>query len=221
MSSGSAVARERAALALGIVGGKQAEQALRRARTRESEKNVVGSIDEALTQIENARAALREITDPAAVARHCLARDPGFVTRSISAVESLCHVENGRVSEHGDWWLVTSTASGGEGRRIGTSTFDGYSIATFIPSPDGKYLAVLSSAEGAPFLQVADLPALVRHGDTRIVRELPLPLAQFSLKEWKGSALLVASGSDVTSLPGTRRLSSSAGKQIFSWDVAQ
>jgi hypothetical protein len=49
---------------------------------------------------------------------------------------------------------------------------ESYSIDDFMPSPDGKYLAFLSSAEGVPFIQVVDLVEFVRKKTMKPVGEL-------------------------------------------------
>ncbi len=232
LSRGRPGARGKAAMALGMAGGTRAEQALRQALLREKETSVISAIDDALRDIDAARLALRETTEPAAVARHCLDEDAGFMARPIRTRivdgrstrvnEQLCHVDNatGGVSEHGDWWVLRTTASGVHSRRIGINEFWGYSVSNFASSPDGQYLAVLSSAEGAPSIQVADLAALVERGQTRLVRELPVGLGVFSLKGWKGHTLLVASSSHFIGLPDSRiELLPSSGEQLFSWDV--
>src|SRR5262249_43047685 len=122
----------------------------------------------------------------------------------------------GSVSDPGDWWLLGNTSSGVETSRIGTSSFWGYSIYDFIPSQDGKYLAVLSAAEGAPFIQVVDLVEFVRRKAMKAVGELGVGInGDVSLKGWNGNMLEVRSGLLIghgTELLGT-------DEELFSWNV--
>jgi hypothetical protein len=226
LSNGGVAARKKAADALGLIQGERAEQALQRARQVEKEKSVTDSIDDALRRIERARSALRETTEPAAVARNCLsAASPGFIAKPIKTLflderparvdEILCYVDALLVSDPGNWWLLKKTPSGVESNRIGRNSYWGYSIDDFVPSPDGKYLAVLSSREGAPFIQVVDLVEFVRKKNMKSVGELgPGPGA--SLKGWKGSTLEVSSSLFIIGY-GTELLGTDA--EVFSWNV--
>jgi hypothetical protein len=228
LSNGEVAAREKAADALGLIKGERAEQALRRARQVEKEKRVADAIDDSLRRIESERSERRERTEPAAVARNCLsASSSEFKARPVKMLfldgqstrvdETLCHVEAfGSVSEHGNWWLVRTTPSGIESSRIGTNSFLGYSINEFLPSPDGKYLAVLSSAEGAPFIQVVDLMEFVRRKTMKPVGELGVGInGSVSLKGWNGSMLELQS----TMLIGYGTELLGTDEELFSWNV--
>jgi hypothetical protein len=228
LSNGGVNARERAADALGLIKGDQAEQALQRARHAEQEKTVIEAIDDALRQIELARAALREVTDPASVARHCLSGDSEtFKAKRIRTLflsgrptpvnETLCHVDALGVSEPGTWWVIRTTPSGAETSRIGTNSFGGYNIENFLPSPDGKYLVVHSSVEGVPFIQVVNLVEFVRNKAIKRIGELPVGLGVFDLQGWNDRALLVWSTLFIGQ-PDRLDLPDPAG-EVFSWDV--
>jgi hypothetical protein len=162
LSNGSVAERRLAAHALGSM-EEQGEQALRRARPVEKDAGVLEIIDQAIDQIEYGRPYS---ADPAVVARHCVPGDsPGeapyeFTARPIGSLFldgattrvdlTLCHVGGQyRKTGGGEWWLLRKTSSGVETTRIGANPFF-YGVGEFIPSSDGRYLAVLSFAEGAP-----------------------------------------------------------------------
>jgi HEAT repeat protein len=228
LANGEISSREKAADALGLIQGEHAEQALLRARQSEKEQSVLNSIDDALRGIEVARAERQEITVPVKVARHCLSTDSDrFKAKPIRTLflderptpvdETLCHVEALEVSEPGNWWLVRTTPSGVESSLIGVNSFSGYSIGDFRPSPDGQYLAVLSSAEGAPYIQVVDLVEFVRKKTMKLVGELPLGLGTIHLRGWNGRALQVASSLFIGQRERLELITPS--EEAFSWDV--
>ncbi len=172
------------------------------------------------------RSERRERTEPAAVARNCLSAALSFKAspiqtlfldgRSTRVDETLCHVDALSVSDPGDWWLLTKTSSGVESSRIGPNSFWGSSINEFLPSPDGKYLAVLSSAEGVPFIQVVDLAEFVRKKTMKPDGELGVGInGNVSLKGWNGETLEVRSNLLIgygTDLLGT-------DLEVLSWNV--
>jgi hypothetical protein len=229
LSDGGVAARQVAAHTLGLIGEGPAEQALQRAQTLEKDTRVATYIKQALSYIDSNRR--NELTDPTVAARVCISkdseRDLDFTARRIETVfldgrptkvnEILCHVAGEYVSSPGDWWLVSTAPSGVRASRIGRNPFF-YSIGKILPSPDGRYLAVLSSAEGAPNLDVVDLPSLVRDKTWKPVGGLGLGLGDVSLKEWKGNTLEVASSMLFLGQKyGTYLLG--AREEIFSWDV--
>jgi len=63
-----------------------------------------------------------------------------------------------------------------------------------LPSPDGRYLAVLSVGEGHPVLDILDLDRVVQgtHGDRSLFFVDPYP-GSIELLSWEGSRLKVAS----------------------------
>jgi hypothetical protein len=178
------------------------------------------------------QATRREATDPVVVVRHCLAGDRyGFKATPITTLflygrstpvdDYLCHVDAFDYEEptaRGNWWLLSTTRSGVRGTRIGRNRFEGYAIGDFLPSPDGKYLAVLSYAEGAPSIEVVDLVEFVRRKTFKPVRSLPVGLGTVSLKAWSGGALQVASDTLFIGLPDRMELVVHA-EEVFSWDV--
>jgi hypothetical protein len=230
--SGGSAARAMAASALGLIGGDRAEQALRQALPLEKEARVTSSIAAALRLVEQGQSELRETTDPAAVARNCLASGlDGFKATPVKTLfldgrprpvdEYLCHVDAvGRKdpTEPGDWWLLTTTSSGVRSSRIGKNRFSGYAIGEFLASPDGKYLAVLSYAEGAPSIQVVDLVAFVRRKALEPIRSLPVGLGTVSLKGWSDGALQVASDTLFIGQPSRMELLVHE-EEVFSWDI--
>lgn len=177
-------------------------------------------------QIARARSERQETTEPAAVSRHCLsAASPGFTARPVQTLfldghlmqvdEVLCHVDALQVSELGNWWQVRKTPDV-EASLIGTSPFSGPDIIDFVPSPDGKYLAVFSSAEGIPYIQVVDLAEFIRRKSMKLIGELsPGIMGTSSLKGWKGGTLEVSS---TVLIPyGTVLLGTDP--EVFSWNV--
>ena len=192
----------------------------------------VSSVDAARGLIEQKQSEQRQTTDPAAVARNCLVADmDGLKARPIKTLflngrstpvdEYLCHVDALDYEEptaRGNWWLLSTTRSGVRGTRIGANKFEGYAIGDFLPSPDGKYLAVLSYAEGAPSIEVVDLVAFVRRKTFKSVGSLPVGLGTVSLKAWNGGALQVASDMLFIGQPFRMELAGNV-EDVFSWDI--
>jgi hypothetical protein len=239
--NGGADARQRAAAVLAWIEGERAEQALRRALETEKDKQVASEIEYALYRIINGR-DLRDAANPQAIAARCLddsEKDVAFGARRFMARpirmlfldgrsqavdETLCYenvTDKGydRVQPLG-WWLVTRDAAGARARPIvSNSGPSGYSISDFIPSPDGRYLAVLSSAEGAPFIEIADLPSFVRDQGYDQLKTLDVWLDLFSLKGWNGDSLLVANSSFLVGLADPKMPLLSEDEQVFSWNA--
>lgn len=72
------------------------------------------------------------------------------------------------------WFLLGGSIS--ENRQLGADLTAMHQVCGLLPSPDGKYLAALSVAEGAVILEVVDLPTLVKTGKFVVRRTVnPFP----------------------------------------------
>ena len=74
---------------------------------------------------------------------------------------------------------------------IGTNITSMGEVYELKPSPNGRYLAVLSVGEGHPELEVVDLPLLVRRGQFKVLRGIDPYPGGVGIDRWDGARLIV------------------------------
>ncbi len=78
-------------------------------------------------------------------------------------------------------------------RELGRNLSALLAVDTLLPSPDGRFLAVLSHGEGHPWLEVVDLHRLLDRGRYAVLREVnPYP-GTIVVEHWLADALVVRS----------------------------
>jgi hypothetical protein len=93
--------------------------------------------------------------------------------------------------ENNVWYLVEPYGSGNE--KIGADLAGMYQISELKASPDKRYLAVLSTGEGHPFLEVVDLALLLSTHKYKRIHEIDPYPGSVWIKNWKGDKLVVGS----------------------------
>lgn len=95
------------------------------------------------------------------------------------------------LSDHSQPWYLLDGPSGSV--SLGEQLAGFYQVHALSVSPDQRYLAVLSAAEGHPLVEVFDLPALLQQqSQTPLYQLNPYPGA-IELIGWQQQSLLVAS----------------------------
>ena len=101
-------------------------------------------------------------------------------------------------TERGDsQWYLRPPGATKEG-LVGTNITSMGEVHELRPSPDGRYLAVLSVGEGHPELEVVDLPLLVRRGRFKVLRRVDPYPGGVGIDRWDGARLIVGADALLT-----------------------
>jgi len=169
--------------------------------------------------------------DSAAVLDKCLAMPPsddgrtqdGFIvlpihflfvdgqTRPVADV--LCIVSASSDTQEFDWFRIDRTT-----HQV-TKTRTSGEVDHLVPSPNGKYLAVKESPEGAQGIDIVDLPELLRHSTYKSIDGLGSFPGSVSIEQWKGKELYVKSDMLLSSGGNRPTELMSANEGVFSWNV--
>src|SRR5262249_38716116 len=128
-------------------------------------------------------------------------------TKSVS--EILCIAPASSDLQEFDWYRIERA------NRQLTKMYTGIRAERILPSPNGKYLAVFQSPEGAQSIDIVDLPALMRSNTYRAIDMIRGFPGSVSIEEWKGKELHVKSD-QFLSVGGGDLLSAQEEKFIFS-----
>lgn len=92
--------------------------------------------------------------------------------------------------ETGGWQL---RCPGAADRPLGDGLSAMYQVAQLLPSPDHRWLAVVSVGEGHPILEIVDAQKLLLDQEYKVVHEInPYP-GTLSADRWEGDALRISS----------------------------
>ena len=99
-----------------------------------------------------------------------------------------------------DWcWSLECGQEGDHDLGSGLSAM--LHVADLVPSPDGRWLAVLSVGEGHPILEVVDLQQLLTTHEYRALATInPYP-GTINIEHWTSDALLVTSDMPLPRMP--------------------
>ena len=121
-------------------------------------------------------------------------QDKGVLLHSIGNEELLCVINT--ESENGAYWFILKDM--GRSREIGSNLSCLYQVDHILPSPDNRYLAVLSVGEGHPIAEVIDLEKLRLQSKYVVVQEIDPYPGTVSIERWDGAYLIVNSNVPLT-----------------------
>jgi hypothetical protein len=107
-------------------------------------------------------------------------------TRSIAEVLCIVSASSEEPKEF-DWFRIDRAT-----RQL-TKVYTGIWVGRVLPSPNGKYLAVYQSQEGAQSIDIVDLPRLMRNNTYKIIDVIGGFPGSVSIEEWKGRELHITS----------------------------
>lgn len=113
----------------------------------------------------------------------------GVLLQSIGNEELLCVINT--EDENGAYWFILKDM--GHSREIGHGLSCLLLVDQILPSPDHKYLAVVSVGEGHPLAEVIDLEKLRLQSKYVVLQEIDPYPGVVSLDRWEGSYLIVNS----------------------------
>jgi len=101
--------------------------------------------------------------------------------------------------ESGSCWFVAHGSD--DVQELGCGLAGMHQVSAVVPSPDRRWLAVVSAGEGHPLLEVVDLQDLVASRTYRVVTEIePYPGA-VGIERWNETGLVVSSDMPLDRLP--------------------
>ena len=121
-------------------------------------------------------------------------QDKGVLLQSIGDEELLCVINTG--NENGAYWFILKDM--GRGRELGSNLSCLYQVDHILPSPDNRYLAVLSVGEGHPMVEVIDLEKLRLHSKYAVLQTIDPYPGIVSIDRWDGAHLIVNSNAPLT-----------------------
>jgi hypothetical protein len=121
-------------------------------------------------------------------------QDKGVLLQSIGNEELLCVINT--EDEDGDHWFILKDM--GHSREIGSNLSCLYQVHQILPSPDHRYLAVLSVGEGHPMVEVIDLGKLRLHSKYVVLQTIDPYPGTVSIDRWEGAHLIVSSNIPLT-----------------------
>jgi hypothetical protein len=121
-------------------------------------------------------------------------QDKGVLLHSIGNEELLCVINT--EDENGAYWFILKNM--GRSREIGSNLSCLYQVDHILPSPDNRYLAVLSVGEGHPMAEVIDLEKLRLQSKYVVLQEIDPYPGTVSIDRWEASHLIVNSNMPLT-----------------------
>jgi len=121
-------------------------------------------------------------------------QEKGVLLQSIGNEELLCVINT--EDENGAYWFILKDM--GHSRAIGSSLSCLLLVDQILPSPDHRYLAVVSVGEGHPIAEVIDLEKLRLQSKYVVLQEIDPYPGVVSLDRWEGSYLIVISNMPLT-----------------------
>ena len=121
-------------------------------------------------------------------------QDKGVLLHSIGNEELLCVINT--EDENGAYWFILKNM--GRSREIGSGLSCLHLVDHILPSPDNRYLAVLSVGEGHPIAEVIDLEKLRLQSKYVVVQEIDPYPGTVSIERWDGAYLIVNSNVPLT-----------------------
>ena len=118
----------------------------------------------------------------------------GVLLQSIGDEELLCVINT--EDETGAHWFILKDM--GRSREIGSNLSCLHLVDHILPSPDNRYLAVLSVGEGHPMAEVIDLEKLRLQSKYVVVQEIDPYPGTVSIERWDGAYLIVNSNVPLT-----------------------
>jgi len=169
--------------------------------------------------------------DPALIVNRCLSSPPsmkpddsGIIAAPIEKVfvegrtrtvsELLCIIPGSfdELGEFGWYWINRTT-------RELTKTYASFEVEELRPSPNGKYLAVKLYTEGVAWIDVTDLPSLLRDRKYDPIDTVGKFPGSVSIQEWKGEGEeLIVTSNVFLSQPAGRNLDL-ASEERFSVNI--
>lgn len=110
--------------------------------------------------------------------------------RPLAENATLCVINT---QNEGPQWFLLNTFVSGVNEQLGAISDGPRNISGIKASPDGQYLAVISSGEGHPLLEVVDLPQLLGQKTYQAFQTLDPSPGFIEIQEWKGNQLYVKS----------------------------
>jgi hypothetical protein len=132
-------------------------------------------------------------------------------TRTVD--ELLCIVPVSSDTPEADWFRIDRKT-----RQI-TKIYSGIQVEGLLPSPYGQYLAVQLSAEGHPWIEILDLPALMRSNTYKILDEVGGYPGTVSIGKWKGLDFSIKSDQLLSDPTGRHLDLLSTREETFLWNV--
>jgi hypothetical protein len=119
---------------------------------------------------------------------HKSLRDRGVIFKDIGNNEALMIILT-REEGNAYWFLIREL----DNLKLGKNLSSLWQVDSLLPSPDGKYLAVLSVGEGHPILEIVDLQTLRTQKKYMVLKELnPYPGIIY-IQQWQPGQLIVES----------------------------
>ncbi len=124
-------------------------------------------------------------------------QDKGVLLQSIGNEELLCVINTDNTEdENGAYWFILKDM--GRSREIGSNLSCLYQVHQILPSPDNRYLAVLSVGEGHPMVEVIDLEKLRLQSKYVVLQTIDPYPGTVSIDRWDGAHLIVSSNAPLT-----------------------
>jgi hypothetical protein len=120
--------------------------------------------------------------------------DKGVLLHSIGNEELLCVINT--EDENGAYWFILKDM--GRSRELGSNLSCLYQVDHILPSPDNRYLAVLSVGEGHPMAEVIDLEKLRLQSKYVVLQTIDPYPGIVSIERWDGAYLIVNSNMPLT-----------------------
>ena len=139
----------------------------------------------------------------------------GLLTSRVSESCSLLVQDKGLESD--TCWSLACESRNVVDLGCGLAAF--HAVGALAPSPDGRWLGVVSVGEGHPILEVVDLKSLLAGQGYQVLTSInPYP-GTINLQGWTDSALLVTSDMPLTELPLAEGESDPASRMLPSQQV--
>jgi hypothetical protein len=114
--------------------------------------------------------------------------DRGLFLAPVGDGEQLCVV---MTADENRWYVLREH---GWSQYLGSNHAAMSVVRQLAPSPDGTWLAVLSTGEGHPFIEVVDLPRLIADGSYTVAYSISThPNGVVWINRWEGDCLIVDS----------------------------
>jgi len=124
-------------------------------------------------------------------------QDKGVLLQAIGNEELLCVINTDNTeNENGAYWFILKDM--GHSREIGSNLSCLYQVHQILPSPDNRYLAVLSVGEGHPMVEVIDLEKLRLQSKYAVLQTIDPYPGTVSIDRWDGAHLIVNSNAPLT-----------------------
>ena len=121
-------------------------------------------------------------------------QDKGVLLQTIGNEELLCVINT--EDENGAHWFILKDM--GRSREIGSNLSCLYQVHQILPSPDYRYLVVLSVGEGHPMVEVIDLEKLRLQSKYVVLQTIDPYPGTVSIDRWEGAHLIVYSNVPLT-----------------------